>query len=148
MPAGAEVGGRVRGMTRVASPPLTSPPRAGGPVPEKSLANISPLLILVVTAAMFGVVAQIGVTLALNIARSRRQFLGFVLLSLVFSGGITVILAKMFSVDPVVAATFGAMAGAVPSLITLRLGLKAVASKYSLDAQDELKQLEERREQP
>lgn len=101
-------------------------------MPEKHLPSVPPFVVLVVAAALFGVVAQVGVTLALGIARSRAQFLGFVLLSLVFSGGTTVLLSKLAHMEPTVAATLGAFVGAIPSLITLRVGLRAVASKYGV----------------
>lgn len=115
-------------------------------MPEKQLSSsIPPLLLLMAAAGLFGVVAQIGVTLALGIARSRRQFLGFVLLSLVFSGGTTVLLSELAHMKPTVAATIGAMLGAVPSLITLRVGLKAVAGKYGLQVDGEVEKLEEKR---
>ncbi len=115
-------------------------------MPERQVVStVPPLLLLMVAAGLFGVVAQIGVTLALGIARSRRQFLGFILLSLVFSGGSTVLLAESANMKPTVAATIGAMLGAVPSLITLRVGLKAVAGKYGLQVDGEMKELEVKR---
>ncbi|MFC4426197.1 hypothetical protein [Deinococcus navajonensis] len=119
-------------------------------MPEKQLSAFStvpPFLLLVLAAALFGVVAQVGVTLALGIARSRNQFIGFVLLSLVFSGGSTVLLAEVAHLKPTVAATIGAMLGAVPSLITLRVGLKAIASKYGLELDPaELERLKEKQD--
>lgn len=111
-------------------------------MPEKSLSSVPPLVILVAAAALFGVIAQVGVTLALGIARSNKQFLGFICLSLVFSGGTTVLLSEVARMKPVVAATLGAMLGAVPSLITLRAGLKIVASQYQVDMTSDLKELE------
>ncbi|SMB90600.1 hypothetical protein [Deinococcus hopiensis] len=93
----------------------------------KNLARTVPPLLLVTATALFGVVAQIGVTLAL--AR-RRQFLDFILLSLVFSGGSTVLLSELARKKPTVVATIGAMLGAVRPLSTLRVDLKAVAGKY------------------
>lgn len=104
-------------------------------MPEKQLAAVTstaPFLIFVIGAAAFGVVAQIGTTLALRLARSNAQLLGFCLLSLVFSGGSTVLLTELLHFKPAVAATIGALLGAVPSLITLRVGLKAVGERYGL----------------
>lgn len=110
-------------------------------MPEKQ--TIPPLLILVMTAAAFGVVAQVGVTLALGIARSRRQFVGFMLLSLVFSGGSTVLLTELANLKPTVAATIGALLGAVPSLIVLRIALRNLPGKVGVEVDPaDLKELE------
>ncbi len=111
-------------------------------MPERQVGAAVPFLVLIASAGLFGVVAQIGVTLALGLARSRAQFLGFVLLSLVMSGSASVLFTRVMHMEPEVGAALGALLGAVPSLITLRVGIRLVAKQHGVDATDELKQLE------
>ena len=100
---------------------------------EGVVVTAAPLLIFVLSAAGFGVIAQIGVTLALRIAKSNSQFLGFCLMSLVFSGASTVVFSELLHWKPFLAAAVGAMLGGVPALVTLRMGVQAIAKKYGVD---------------
>lgn len=89
--------------------------------------------LLVVLAALMGVVAQLGASLALDMAKDRTKLYGFLLLSLVFSSTTTILTAQLTAWDDYVCAAIGTLVGAVPALWTLRAGVKAIGKKYDVD---------------
>lgn len=94
------------------------------------------LLILAAAAGIVGVVAQIGISLALRVPFG-SQLAGYILISLVLSAGATVIGARVFGLDPVVAATLGSMLSTLPALILLRLVLRVVDKRFEIEAAHE-----------
>ncbi len=107
-------------------------------MPEKTVGE-NVILLYALGAGVAGVIAQVGSAYALKIAHDRKQFLGFLILSLVFSVGITVIAHDVFHLSERLSAVAGAMVGTVPPVITLRIGLKKALERagVKLDADDE-----------
>lgn len=95
--------------------------------------QVAPLWALAGGASLVGGVAQAGVTLALGMAYSPARFLGFVVLSMVISGGVTVVLAEGLHVTPLMSAVVGALTGTVPSLIVVRAALQKLLEKYGIE---------------
>ncbi len=106
-------------------------------MPEKTTTE-NLILLYALGAGVAGVIAQIGSAYALKIASDRRQFLGFLILSLVFSIGVTVIAHDVFHLSERLSAVAGALVGTVPSAITLRIGLKKALERagVEMDADD------------
>lgn len=96
-----------------------------------------PLWLLVLVSMVMGFVAQLGTSLAMEMARDRAKLYGFLLLSLVFSGATTVALVQLTGLDDYVCAAIGTLVGAVPPLWTLRAGVKMIGQKYGVEI-DEL----------
>ena len=92
----------------------------------------APLWALAGGASVVGGVAQAAVTLALGMTYSTARFVGFVLLSMVISGGVTILLAEVAHVSALVAAVIGALTGTVPSLIVVRIALQKLLEKYDV----------------
>lgn len=92
-----------------------------------------PLWLLAAVSAALGLIAQLGTSLAMDMARDRTKLYGFLLLSLVFSASTTVLLAQLTNLDAYVCATIGTLAGAIPPLWTLRAAVKLIGQKYSVD---------------
>lgn len=95
--------------------------------------SVPPLYVLAFGAAGLGLVAQLGTSLAMDMAKDRAKLYGFLLLSLVFSASTTVLLAQLTSLDDYVCATIGTLAGAIPPLWTLRAAVKLIGQKYNVD---------------
>ncbi|WP_291428526.1 hypothetical protein [Deinococcus sp.] len=92
-----------------------------------------PLWLLATLAAVLGLVAQLGTSLAMDMARDKGKLYGFLLLSLVFSASSTILLVQLTSLDDYVCATFGTLAGAIPPLWTLRAAVKLLGQKYGVE---------------
>lgn len=99
---------------------------------KQAAQTAAPLWALAGGASVVGGVAQTAVTLALGMTYSTGRFVGFVLLSMVISGGLTILLAEVAHVAPLVAAVVGALTGTVPSLIVVRVGLQKLLEKYDV----------------
>lgn len=99
-------------------------------MPEKT---VPPLWLLVIVSAALGLIAQLGTSLAMDMAKDRAKLYGFLLLSLVFSASTTVLLAQLTSLDEYVCATVGTLAGAIPPLWTLRAAVKLIGQKYGVE---------------
>lgn len=95
--------------------------------------EIAPIWALAGGAALTGGVAQAGVTLALGMSYSTARFVGFVLVSMIISGGLTVVLADGFGLSPLISAVAGALTGTIPSLIVVRAVLQKLLAKYEVD---------------
>ena len=100
-------------------------------MPEKSF--IPPPLLLVLGAAVLGLIAQLGVHLALGIVRSRSRLAGFLLLSALVSGSVTLLALQLTAWDDYVCACLGALAGTAPPLLVLRAGILAATKRAGLD---------------
>lgn len=99
-------------------------------MPQK---HTPPLEVLVMVSAILGLVAQLGTSLAMDMARDKLKLYGFLLLSLVFSASTTVVLVQLTSLDEYVCATVGALMGALPPLWTLRAAVKLIGQKYGVE---------------
>ncbi|WP_189070870.1 hypothetical protein [Deinococcus radiotolerans] len=94
---------------------------------------VPPLWLLAAVSATLGLIAQLGTSLAMDMAKDKGKLYGFLLLSLVFSASTTVLLAQLTSLDDYVCATIGTLAGAIPPLWTLRAAVKLIGQKYNVD---------------
>lgn len=92
-----------------------------------------PLWLLALVSAFVGLIAQLGTSLALDMAKDKAKLYGFLLLSLVFSASTTILLAQLTGLDDYVCATLGTLAGAVPPLWTLRAGVKVIGQRYGVE---------------
>lgn len=103
-------------------------------MPEKSVPP--PLWLLVIVSSVMGLIAQLGTSLAMDMARDKVKLYGFLLLSLVFSGATTTLLVQLTGIDDLACTAIGTLAGAAPALWTLRAGVQLIAKKYELDIHD------------
>lgn len=103
-------------------------------MPEKSVPP--PLWLLVIVSSVMGLIAQLGTSLAMDMARDKVKLYGFLLLSLVFSGATTTLLVQLTAIDDLACTAIGTLAGAAPALWTLRAGVQLIAKKYELNIQD------------
>lgn len=105
-------------------------------MPEETTKQVAqtaaPLWALAGGASVVGGVAQAAVTLALGMSYSTSRFAGFILLSMVISGGVTILLVEVMHVAALVAAVVGALTGTVPSLIVVRVALQKLLEKYDV----------------
>ncbi|GHG20522.1 hypothetical protein GCM10017784_09960 [Deinococcus indicus] len=99
-------------------------------MPEK---HVPPLWLLALLSAVLGLVAQLGTSLAMDMAKDKGKLYGFLLLSLVFSASTTVLLVQLTALDDYVCATVGTLAGAIPPLWTLRAAVKLIGQKYGVE---------------
>lgn len=95
--------------------------------------NVPPLEVLVAVSAGLGLVAQLGTSLAMDMARDTRKLVGFLLLTLVFSASTCVVLVQLTDLDEYVCTAIATLVGAVPPLWTLRAGVKAIGQRYGVE---------------
>lgn len=92
----------------------------------------APLWALASGASLVGGLAQFAVTLALGVVYSTTRFIGFVLLSMIISGGITVLLVEASHIAPLVSAVVGGLTGTIPSLIVIRIALQKLLTQNNI----------------
>ncbi|MFC5846751.1 hypothetical protein [Deinococcus petrolearius] len=95
-----------------------------------------PPWLLILAAMLLGVIAQLGASLALDMAKDRAKLLGFLLLSMVFSGMGFILLAQLSDWDDFTCFALSVLLGGVPALWTLRAGVKAIGQRYGVEVQD------------
>ena len=95
-----------------------------------------PPWLLIVAAMILGVIAQLGASLALDMAKDRKRLIGFLLLSMVFSGMGFILLAQLSNWDDFTCFALSVLLGGVPALWTLRAGVKAIGQRYGVEVQE------------
>lgn len=105
-------------------------------IPPDGFEEGAPLLLLVLAAAVLGIIAQLAVNLALGLSQKKRVLAGLLLLSGFISAGATLLLVRLTNVDAYVAATIGTLLGTAPPLLVLRAGLQAAAKRAGISLSD------------
>lgn len=95
-----------------------------------------PPWLLIAAAMLLGVIAQLGASLALDMAKDRKKLIGFLLLSMVFSGMGFILLVQLSDWDTYTCFALSVLLGGVPALWTLRAGVKAIGQRYGVEVQE------------
>lgn len=88
--------------------------------------------ILVVVSMVLGLIAQLGTSLAMEMTDNKNRFLGYLIMSMIFSGITTTLTLRLTDLDDFVCVAIGTSVGAIPPLMTLRMGVKMIGQKYNV----------------